>query len=561
MKQRTFFSVLAAVVLVLLFTAARGFASIQATSPLSLLGGGTTANPAAAIFVPATAPVMVSLLVSPKQLDTLGQLATPLKQRRYTRRYFEDIEKNLLSSAGLNYRQDIDTWLGDEITFAVTSRNIDRSSSKSNIPGYLLALATRSPERSRQFLDVFWQEKATAGAEIIYEPYQGATLIYDSAGTSWASAVVGQKFVLFGNSPKVLRDAINNVQVSRLSLNNSKNYRQSLETLTEPRTAIAFVNLAQLGGLQSLEIPVLNTVGATEGWSGSNNETLTLALGFNRSGIKATTALLLPEANLDAAVPSLNQPVGALNYIPANVGAVAAGKNLAGLSNTLASSEDTTLFKLITQTISSVGSGWGIDLAKDIFSWVEGEYAIGLLPNNGNSAPDWIFVAERQANNDQIIQRLDEIATSQGFSVGPLKLGNQEISAWTKLQRDQSKDKPQSVGLVAKVRGAHTSVGEYEIFASSLEVIETALKAQEGDNALANERFSEGIAALPVPNSGYVYLDWAKTQTVLERQFPIFKLIEVAAAPVFQHLRSVTLSSTGGEAGVRRGDVFVLVGS
>jgi hypothetical protein len=360
MKQRTFFSVLAAFVLVLVLSATRGFAGVLANSPLSLLGGGTTANPAAAIFVPATAPVMVSLLVSPKELDALGQLATPPKQRRYIRHYFEDLEKNLLSSAGLNYAQDIETWLGDEITFAVTGLDIDRNTTNGNLPGYLLAIATQNPERSRQFLDVFWQEKATAGAEIISEPYQGTTLIYDSAGTSWASAVVGQKFVLFANSPKVLRDAINNVQVSRLSLNNSKNYRQSLDSLTKPRTLLAFVNLAQLAASKTVDIPVLNAVESAQAITFSSNETLALALGFNRSGLRAETALLLPQAKLDKAVPVLGEPVGALRYIPADVGVLSAGTNLADLWNTLASSEDTALFKLITQTISSLGSVWGI---------------------------------------------------------------------------------------------------------------------------------------------------------------------------------------------------------
>ena len=560
MKQRTFFSVLVAFVLVLVLSATRGFAGVLANSPLSLLGGGTTANPAAAMFVPATAPVMVSLLVSPKQLDALGQLATPPQQRRYIRRYFEDLEKNLLSSAGLNYAQDIETWLGDEITFAVTGLDIDRNTTNGNLPGYLLAIATQNPERSRQFLDLFWQQKATAGAEIIAEPYQGTTLIYDAAGTSWASAVVGQKFVLFANSPKVLRDAINNVQVSRLSLNNSKNYRQSLDNLSQPKTLLAFVNLAQLAALKTVDIPVLNGVESGVGRSFSSNETLTLGLGFNRSGLRAETALLLPQAKLDKAVPVLAEPVGALRYIPGDVGVLSAGTNLAGLWNTLAGSEDTALFKLITQTISSVGSIWGIDLGQDIFSWVEGEYAIGLLPNITGTT-DWIFVAQKSAQNAENIERLDNIALSDGFSVGPVKLGNQEVSAWTKLSASTAVGKPQSVQLEAQVRGAHTGVGDYEIFASSLEVMEKALNAKEGLNALANSSFSAGIATLPFPNSGYVYLDWGKTQTLLERQFPLFKLVEVAFRPVFEHLRSLTLSSTGGEAGVRHADVFFLVGS
>ncbi|MEY3826989.1 MAG: hypothetical protein RLZZ148_1807, partial [Cyanobacteriota bacterium] len=78
MKLRSFFYILGATVIILLVVATASFAWILADSPLSLLKGGVLREPAAAIFVPKQAPVMVSLLVNPERLESFGQLiATP----------------------------------------------------------------------------------------------------------------------------------------------------------------------------------------------------------------------------------------------------------------------------------------------------------------------------------------------------------------------------------------------------------------------------------------------------------------------------------------------------
>jgi len=52
----------------------------------------------------------------------------------------------LLANTGLDYRRDIQPWLG-EITLAVTTIDIDRDAQNGQ-PGYLMALATNAA-RSR----------------------------------------------------------------------------------------------------------------------------------------------------------------------------------------------------------------------------------------------------------------------------------------------------------------------------------------------------------------------------------------------------------------------------
>jgi len=64
-------------------------------------------------------------------------------QRRRARQELNQLKTNLLANTGLDYQRDIQPWLGDEITLAVTTIDIgDEQNGRQ--PGYLMALATKT---------------------------------------------------------------------------------------------------------------------------------------------------------------------------------------------------------------------------------------------------------------------------------------------------------------------------------------------------------------------------------------------------------------------------------
>jgi len=84
---------------------------------------------------------MVSLLVNPDRLESF--LAARPGQRRRARQELNQ-KTNLLANTGLDYQRDIQPWLGDEITLAVTTIDIDRDEQNGRQPGSLMALATKT---------------------------------------------------------------------------------------------------------------------------------------------------------------------------------------------------------------------------------------------------------------------------------------------------------------------------------------------------------------------------------------------------------------------------------
>ena len=534
MNQKSFFSIL--VVLVLFLTGIGG---------CKLNGGeliGSQNTPSAAIFVPKQAPIMVSMLVNPDRLEDLAQVVASPKERRKTKEELNQLKNSLLANTGVDYEQDIQPWVGEEITVAVTASDRDRDPSNGQQPGYLLAVATKDAQKSRDFVELLFAKKAIAGANLVIEEYNGIRLLSNSprlqpenlsinSDGGFSGAVVGNDFVLFANHPQVLKEAISNVQAPDLNLTTSSQYQQALTQLPTQKVGLAFLNYPSLSGETSPQ----------------TYESQIVALEPHPQGLLAETTVV---AGLDKEIfpslPTLSLPAKALEYIPTSVSLAISGVDLSKLpSSNLQQfwaqvSPGLSITKLVEKPTADLQAKWGINLQNDVFSWVEGEYALARLPNN-----DWIFAVERTDQALEGIEKLNAIASTKELSITSLPLENKKVSAWTQLTPVAAPEanSSTSITLNAKVQGVHTTVDNYEVFTTSIDAMEQVLKANKNGSLADNAQFKQSIGAIPQPNEGYVYIDWQANQAMVKRQLPIISLLEVAGKPFFSNLRSLTISS------------------
>jgi len=533
-----------------------GFGWIANRSALKLLGGGVDTQPSAAVFVPRQAPVMVSLLVNPDRLESLVKLKSPFGKGRQGKQEFNQIKQGLLANFGLDYDQDVKDWLGEEITLAVTALDFDRDPDNGLKPGYLLVATSKDPEQARQFLQASYSKRALAGtSDLVFEQYKGINLIYQrpklplKENNIGASAVVGE-YVLFANHPKVLKDAINNVQAVNLSLQNTA-YQEALNSLVDPRVGVVYLNLPAVSAWVSKQ-PFQETPEV--------NQLLTATIALKPEGLVAQTAVMgLTEISSENQL--LGEAVGALGYLPPESVVAIAGTDLNSFWTSLSSEnpgENSNTFSPALKPIleNLVASFPELDLPQDIFSWVQGEYALALLPLPGKRTNDWVFIAEKvaQANPEAAIKHLDDLALAQGNSVSTIPLFDRNTVVWSQLsQANQSPDN--SFRLNTQVKGVHTTVDNYTILSSSLEALAEAISAPENP-LVESEKWLEMLGLLPSQNEGYVYLNWQKGRPTLEKQFPLLRVVELSARPLFEHLRSLTLTSLGSESGIKRATIL-----
>ncbi len=552
MNQKSFFSILAVVIICL-----TGIGGCKSLGGGALIGSQNT--PSAAIFVTKQAPIMVSVLVNPDRLEDLAQVVASPKERRKTKGELNQLKTSLLANTGVDYEQDIKPWVGEEITAAITSVDRDRDPSNGQQPGYLIAVATKDAQKSRDFVELLFAKKAIAGANLVIEEYNGVRLLSNSSRLQpenlsasseggLSGAVVGDDFVLFANHPQVLKEAINNVQAPDLNLTTSSQYQQALTQLPARKVGLAFLNYPSLTGEKAIESP-------------PTYESQMVALELNSQGILAeTTAIAGLDKEILPPISTLSQSPKALQYIPAAVSLAIAGVDLSKLPHSNLQqfwaqvSPGLSITKLVEQPLAEIQSSWGINLEDDIFSWVEGEYALGKLPNN-----DWIFAVERTPNATEGIEKLNAIAQAKELSITSLPLADRKVSAWTQLTPVKTQEKQSSdlsIALNAKVKGVHTTVDNYEIFTTSIGAMEQVLTVNKNGSLANNDRFLASTNAIPQPNEGYVYVDWQANQGMIKRQLPIISLLEVAGKPFFSNLRSLTISSYDNKDQLLTGGVF-----
>ena len=61
--------------------------------------------------------------------------------------------------------------MSHEITLAVTTIDIDRDPDNGLEAGYLMALATEKPEKSREFLELLFSKRAFSGNNLVKTGY------------------------------------------------------------------------------------------------------------------------------------------------------------------------------------------------------------------------------------------------------------------------------------------------------------------------------------------------------------------------------------------------------
>lgn len=533
-------------------------------------------EPSMAMFLPQNAPLSLSLTVNPDRL--LAVSPSPLKfGPSKTQTELEDLRDSLLGLGELDYKTQVLPWLGDEMTLAVTSRDVDRTLQDGRQPGYLLILKTKDATASRNFLRSFWRLRSSMQTAQNKEMYQGSEITYGQVKNAipqfsevpftLASAIVGDQYLLFANSPKVLKNAINNVQTSNLNLKANVQYQRGLGAIDAQRLGVIYINLPEFTALTG-DDAVLRSIAQLPEQSPVSYSAMAIALKASSSGLVFDTALV-PETELDLPTPltpnaskpnpsakSLDDFDQIVTVLPADSMTIAVGNNLAELWPTIAHTLKgyPTLERFQNQALQPLAAQSHLNLIQDVFQWVQGEYGLAIASPQSKQPAEWVFAVKRQTSAiQQGLAKLDGIARERGLTLGPVKISDsQTVQAWTQLS---SAANPSN--LTAKPIAAHTTIGDYEVFSTSLETL-GQLASHSKKTLETNANWNDSLRNIAMPNQGYLYTDWNAVKPIVEQKIPGLRLLEILAQPIVSHLKSFTVSaSEASSSDIAKGTIVV----
>ncbi len=550
MKFRTFIRPLAVVAGLVLVVGLGLLGRLTLNTPLYLIDRGGQAQPQALQFVPKQSTLVASVLVRPDRLADLWEYLAAPRARQGVRRDQERLEQLFLANTGLSYSRDIQPWLGEEVTAAMVTPDLDQDSSNGLSPGYLVALACNDSEAAQAALELYWQNRAIAGDALTLEDFSGNQLIYAKpaqlgapkppTNSPLATTLVANRFVLAANHPDVLRRALTAAQSADLNLQADRRYKTALGELPQPRVGLLALNLPGVnqwlnpsdGPGFSLGVDTIGTADDQVNWG-------LMSWQPTRQGLIGNAVLLAAQGHyLQPRRPGEKDWAAIAPYLPESLAVAAVGSDLATLGRAIQ--------PLLAIAAPAAGQlpldrwldkTFGPGAAELLQAGVARAYGVGLAPGGG---ADWLMVAPQSQGLSEALGALAELAQEDGIGAGSVDLRGTLATAWTRLSVPQSRGS-QPLQVVAEVIGLRAQVDRYEVLAASPNTLDTVLHPltvprQPPDWWAQADRVAG-------PSTGVVHINWPQVQAGLAPQLPQWRLWGTAAQPALKHLRQITLVS------------------
>lgn len=479
------------------------------------------------------------------------------------RKSIEDGIRDALADNDLDWDQDIAPWLGDEVGLGIGNYSLYFTATDVSLPYFVLVAATRDTARLDALLAKLRETSEANGSKYTEQAYREVTTVERKAGpdveTSIAYATVKDLLIVASGRDR-LHAAIDAL-LDGGGFDKSSNYQVAVAKLRGGRAVTAYIDVGRLYG------PLLDQLLAEQPLAENLSELHKLRIGmgmsFEANGVLVefvtlgdpTVGLPVEEKTGLKAAPNPNR---LLRAVPDSAFLYMSGRRVSDwFDDTLSLMESFPPDPGVTGIVESLSDferEAGIDLRKDIFSWMTGEAAAVVMPGGGliGSSPFPFGLA-----------LLVEAGDKQLAEAGPHKLF-QALAAQSGTEIvDVTIEGNRMRGLVDALSGdplvVYGLIGDNFVLA----LPESAAQkiAAAGNRPLADDdTFRAAIAPLPANTIGYVYL---KPKPLVDLMSAGLTLSgqECAACVLFEPMRALafTIEYPPAEPGSVRSALFMLL--
>lgn len=484
--------------------------------------------------VPQQSVMSISLSTDGEALAKLEQFLSPETKKIYDQALAEF--KKGLSSSDFDYEKDVKPWIGKNVSIAILPK--DRATSaaprqlKSAAPRYvpmsdtgsvqfvqdkptaeappniLLVIEVKDKAGAEKFLTE--KVKAKSGGKEKQSDYKGIKITqYGEGDKASASAMVGNYLVI---SPyeQATQKAIDTFSGGpSLAASASKDdlkLQNSVAQVYIPNFGESIVELAALS-------PEAETIPPESLAQLKKVKSVNMGFGIDDAGIRFKA---VSKFDPNAIAGFTNSPNKVLGQIPSQAFSVITGFNIKNSWEQFVKSADNT--PEVKEGIEEVrkqlkSSPLAIDLDKDIFGWMDGEFAIasvsskpeGILAQTQGLAPLLLLQTTNRAAGESLLAKLDDFASKNGAQVAKKDVSGVSVTEWSA---------PGAGAIVA-----HGWSQKDTLFVTAAPIV--SLFVPKPASALdADANFKSIVSTLPSSNVGYFYIDVDKTWGIFQGFLP-----------------------------------------
>ncbi|BAZ30570.1 hypothetical protein NIES4074_30310 [Cylindrospermum sp. NIES-4074] len=485
--------------------------------------GGPSGDSSSALgsakIVPSTALIATYISTDPQPWSKLQQFGTPQAQQLVAKN-LQGFNQELFKDSNISYDNDIKPWVGG-VMIAVLPQNSTKPA-QLNAPAAQPNAPLKVPQEPNILLVVGIKDKLSAlnfanklkgqkDVKIQESDYKGQKIIESKGkGKPTYTVVLDNTYVVLAPEKPSVEKAIDTFK-GEASFASKEGASTILSQRVDLKNTLALVYVPDYGNMikqlaainpQATPLPPQTLTQLKQ------VKSMVAGVGVDDAGLRFKAI-----ANLD---PQLNKfqyqttPAKIVGQFPTDTFALISGQGINRTWQTLVEqSKDNPDIKQTVEQLRAPLTSVQIDLDKDIFGWMDGEFAFGAVQSNQSLLANFgfgvalVFDTSDRKTAEATLTKLDDFAKKQSLNVAQKNIGGKNI---TELQI------PQQGALFA-----HGWLDQDTVFLAIGGPVGEALadgKSQPLDNS---DTFKAVTGSIAKPNGGYFYLDMDKTVTLINR--------------------------------------------
>ncbi|MBD2100918.1 DUF3352 domain-containing protein [Leptolyngbya sp. FACHB-261] len=468
----------------------------------------------AASLVPQDALMTIAVSTDPRQWNQLNQYGTPEARSVFQQNLTGLQQNDLLTACQLSdLRRDVQPWIGSSVLVAflpspplgsaATPNPVQPPTQNSERSEVAWVVPVRDAGAAKRQLERLGSGAASKPTERNHQGYQVREVVGAAGAPTCSASLVDNKYLVFTSSPQLTNQVLDTYK-GKPSLASLPGYQRAVQNIdAENPLGQMYLNLptvfqmvAAQSQAQSGQPVSPEALKRAQEWQGMG---VTLNLEPSAMRFK-TVAWLRPDSQQKLTARSSSSNL--LGQLPADTLMLATGTGIKQTwQESVENSQSNPQLKTgLDDFRGRVKSVTDLDFDQDVVGWMDGEFALSLIPSREGILSDvgaglvMMFQTSNRKAADAALSKLDKLASRWSLKVGQDKINNQVVTTW---------GEPSFGSLVA-----HGWLGNNNtVFLALGAPVVNAVAPKPASPLTADKTFEATTASLPKPNSGYFFLN------------------------------------------------------
>ncbi|MEH1842048.1 MAG: DUF3352 domain-containing protein [Nostoc sp.] len=490
--------------------------SIAAYTYFKPSSGASSDALGSAKLVPSTALMATYITTDSQAWAKLQQFGTPEAQKLVAKG-LENFNKQVFSDNNVSYEKDIKPWAGGVMIAVLPPNPVKPTQLKapfqaSNVPinvqqesNILIVIGIKDKLSALNFANKLKSQK---GVKFQESDYKGQKIIETTEnGKPTYNVVLNNSHLVLAPEKQAVEKAIDTFkgessfaskEGASSILNKGVDVKNSLAQIYVPDYTGMVQELAA-GSQQAKQLPPQALAQLKQ------IKSVVAGVGVDDAGVRIKAI-----ANLDSQLNKFQYQSSSGNIVgqfPTDTFALISGNGISrGWETLIEESKNYPEMKQGLEQVRRQLKFVNIDLDKDIFSWMNGEFAFGAIPSNQGVLANvgfggaLVFDTSDRKTAEATLTKLDTLAKTQQINIANRNISGKDVTEW---------QIPRQGALLA-----HGWLDQDTVFVALGGPVAEAISDRNNSSLDNSDTFKAVTGSLQKPNGGYLYLDMDKTQTV-----------------------------------------------